>query len=78
MPQPHEILDRQGLIEAEIVLEARDIGLRDVRILEVRTQTAARSIMQDDEKDERDQNQQRNRLKRPPYDVVKQGSLPPK
>lgn len=59
------------------MLEPFDVGLRNVWILEIWTKPAARRVVQDHKKDQRDQDQQRDRLERPPDDVIKQGPSPP-
>jgi len=71
--EPVEVADRQGLIEAEVVLESLDIRLRNVRILEVRRERTARRVAQDPVQDDRDQQKQRDRLQRPADDVINQG-----
>jgi hypothetical protein len=68
--EPVQVADRQRLIEAEIVFEALDIGLRDVRILQVGRERSARRIAQDPVEDDRDQQQQRDRLQRSADDVI--------
>jgi len=65
-----QVADRQRLIEAEVVFEALDIGLRDVRILQVGRERPARRIAQDPIQNDRDQKQQRDRLQRSADDVI--------
>jgi len=68
--EPVQVADRERLIEAEVVFEALDVGLRDVRILQIRRERAARRVAQDPIQNDRDQKQQRNRLQRSADDVI--------
>src|SRR5579872_2856729 len=72
-----QILHVQRLIESEIVFEARDICGRDVRILQIRRKRTARSFVQDEKENHRDQEHQWNRLQRAPHHVVEDGLRPP-
>jgi hypothetical protein len=67
-----QIADRQRLIEAEIVLEAGDVGFGNVRVLQVRREWSARRIAENPVQNDRDEQEQRDRLKRPADDVVEQ------
>jgi hypothetical protein len=65
-----QVADRQGLVEPEVVFETLDVGLRDVRILQIGRERSARSVAQDPVQDDRNQQQQRDRLQRSADDVI--------
>jgi hypothetical protein len=64
-----QVLNVHGLVEAEIMLEASDIGFSNVRILEVRRERSARRLTEDPIQDDRDEQQQRDVLQRAADDV---------
>jgi len=55
------------------VLEARNIGFGDMRILEIRRERTAGCLAEDPKENDRDQQQQRNILQRTPDDIREQG-----
>jgi hypothetical protein len=65
-------LNVDGLIEPEVVAQPLDIGLGDVRVLQVRRERTARRLLKDREQDDRDQQQERDVLQRPADDVREQ------
>ena len=69
--EPHDVAKPDRLVEPEVVFEAHDIGGRDVRVLEVRRERPAWSVIEDHEQDDRDQQQEWDRCQRPPHDIGK-------
>lgn len=67
-----QILDRHRLIQPQVVLEPDDVGFRNMRILQIRREWAARRLAQDAVKNDRDEQQQRNVLQRAADDIRKQ------